>query len=125
MASLEEIRAGRLHKLELLKKAGMEAYPAKVPRTFCLKDAKGNFADYDKDGSGKNAGKEVSLTGRVMAIRGQGAILFVVLDDGKGKFQAVLKKDEIDAAVFALFTDTVDIGDFISVTGTFFKTQRG
>jgi lysyl-tRNA synthetase class 2 len=125
MASLEEIRSARLHKLELLKKAGMDAYPSKVPRTFCLFDARGNFAEYDKDGKGKHAGKKVSLVGRVIAIRGQGAILFVVLDDGKGKFQAVLKKDEIDAATFALFTDAVDIGDFISVTGTFFKTQRG
>ena len=129
MASLEEIRAARLHKLELLKKAGMDAYPSKVPRTFCLKDARANFADYDKGedgkGKGKHAGEEVSLVGRVMAIRGQGAILFVVLDDGKGKFQAVFKKDEIASDVFALFTDAVDIGDFISVTGTFFKTQRG
>ena len=125
MASLDEIRAARLHKLELLKKAGVDAYPAKVPRTFCLADAKASFADYDKDGKGKHAGKEISLAGRVMAIRGQGAILFVVLDDGKGRFQAVFKKDEIDPAVFALFTDAVDIGDFISVTGTFFKTQRG
>ena len=129
MASLEEIRAARLHKLELLKKAGMDAYPSKVPRTFCLKDARASFAEYDKGeegkGKGKHAGEEVSLVGRVMAIRGQGAILFVVLDDGKGKFQAVFKKDEIAPDVFALFTDAVDIGDFISVTGTFFKTQRG
>ena len=33
MASLEEIRGNRLHKLELLKKAGMEVYPAKVQAT--------------------------------------------------------------------------------------------
>jgi lysyl-tRNA synthetase class 2 len=119
MASLEEIRSTRLAKLELLKKAGMNPFPAKVPRTFCLADAKKSFDEYVKEN------KEVSLAGRIMAIRGQGAILFVVLYDGKGKFQAVLKKDEIDQAIFQLFTDAVDIGDFISVTGTFFTTQRG
>ncbi len=119
MASLEELRTTRLHKLELLKKAGMNPFPSKVPRTFCLGDAKKQFADYEK------SGKEVSLAGRIMAIRGQGAILFVVLYDGKGKFQAVFKKDEIDADAFQLFTDAIDIGDFISVTGTFFTTQRG
>jgi hypothetical protein len=88
MASLEELRTTRLHKLELLKKAGMNPFPSKVPRTFCLGDAKKQFADYEK------SGKEVSVAGRIMAIRGQGAILFVVLYDGKGKFQAVFKKDE-------------------------------
>ena len=47
------------------------------------------------------------------------------MDDGKEKFQSVFKKDTLDSKLFKLFTDTVDIGDFISVTGTFFKTQKG
>ncbi len=119
MASLEELKTIRLEKLELLKRAGMNAYPSKVPRTFCLKDARLSFDEYVK------GNKEVSLAGRIMAIRGQGAILFIVLYDGKGKFQAVLKKDEIDAKLFKLFIDAVDIGDFISVTGKFFNTERG
>ncbi|MDB5259584.1 MAG: lysS [Candidatus Taylorbacteria bacterium] len=119
MASLEELRATRIEKLELLKKAGMNPFPAKVPRTTCLADAKANFAE----------GKAYSVVGRVMAIRGQGAIIFIVLDDGKAKFQAVFKKDAFEAAgtadFFELFTKAIDIGDFISVTGTFFTTQRG
>ncbi len=119
MASLEELKATRLGKLELLKKAGMNPYPSKVPRTFCLKDARLNFDEYVKKD------KEASIVGRIMAIRGQGAILFIVLYDGKGKFQAVFKKDEISADLFKLFTDAVDIGDFISVTGKFFTTERG
>jgi len=102
-----------------LKKFGMNPYPAKVPRSFCIADAKASFAEYEKEE------KEVSLAGRIMAIRGQGAILFVVLYDGKGKFQVVFKKDEIEEKLFSLFTDAIDIGDFISVTGKFFKTQRG
>jgi lysyl-tRNA synthetase class 2 len=119
MASLEELKATRVQKLELLKKAGMDPYPAKVPRTFCLEDARKNYSE----------GKEVSLAGRVMAIRGQGAILFVVLKDGKedgrAHFQAVFKKDVLNEKLFKLFTDAIDIGDFISVTGTYFKTQKG
>ena len=116
-------------KLNALRKAGMDPYPAKVPRDFCLADAKANFLDYDEKGSGKNAGKSVSLTGRIMAIRGQGAILFVVLDDGKSTFQAVVKKDILNGTApeksFDFFTQVTDIGDIISVTGTFFTTQRG
>ena len=119
MASLEELKAARLKKLDLLTAAGMDPYPAKVPRDFCLEDAHKKFAEYEASGA------TVNLTGRVMAIRGQGAILFYVLDDGKARFQAVAKKDELDAAKFELLTGAVDMGDFISVTGTMFRTQKG
>jgi lysyl-tRNA synthetase class 2 len=128
-SSLEELRAVRLSKLDMLKKAGIDPYPAKVPRDFCLADARTSFANYDEKGGGAQAGKPVSLAGRVMAIRGQGAILFVVLDDGKATFQAVVKKDVLNGSTpqtdFDFFIQVADIGDIISVTGTFFTTQRG
>lgn len=119
MASIDELRTIRLAKLELLKKAGMEAYPAKVPRDHCLRDAKANFAEYEK------SQKVINLAGRIMAIRGQGAILFAVLDDGRATFQAVIKKDVLKPELFELFTSAVDIGDIVSVSGTCFTTQRG
>jgi lysyl-tRNA synthetase class 2 len=119
MASLEELKQIRLHKSELLKKAGMDPYPVSVPRDFCLEDARKNFAEYEK------TSKPVSLAGRIMAIRGQGAILFFVLDDGKSTFQAVVKKDTLEEKLFNLLNEAVDIGDILSVTGTFFTTQRG
>ncbi len=119
MASIEELRATHIEKLNRIKEAGMDPYPAKVPRDFPLYEAKDRFGLYEGDG------KAYSLSGRVMAIRGQGAILFVVLDDGTARFQVVFKKDSMDEALFTLFGGTVDIGDFISVSGTFFTTQRG
>lgn len=119
MASQEEVKTVRLKKIELLRKADMDPYPAKIPRDFCLRDAKANFTEFEK------SKKQVSIAGRIMAIRGQGAIFFVVLYDGRGKMQAVFKKDSLDSKLFKLFSETVDVGDFISVTGTFFKTERG
>lgn len=123
MASIEELRATRLEKLALLKKAGMDPYPSKVPRDFSLGELKNSFTELEKKHGEK--GTPVSFVGRVMAIRGQGAILFAVLDDGTAKFQAVIKKDTLDEKLFALFTDAVDIGDMLSVSGTLFITQRG
>lgn len=117
MASFEELRSTRIEKLNILKEAGIDPYPSSVPRDYSLFEVRNSFS--------KLGDKEVSIVGRVMAIRGQGAILFIVLYDGTGKFQAVLKKDEIDEKVFDLFTKTVDIGDFISFTGTLFTTQKG
>jgi lysyl-tRNA synthetase class 2 len=119
MASLDEIRAARLRKIEILKSKNIDSYPAKAPRDFALSEVRENFKDFEYEG------KEFSVAGRVMAIRGQGAILFVVLFDGTDKMQIIVKKDELSADVFSLFTDTVDIGDFISVTGIAMLSQRG
>ena len=108
---MEEIYAAKLKKLNALKEAGVDPYPAKVPRDFDIAELKNNFKKYENK-------KAVSVAGRIMAIRGQGAILFVVLFDGTGSIQAIIKKDEMSDADFSLFTETTDIGDFISVTGT-------
>lgn len=119
MASLDELRASRIEKLDRLKEAGMEPYPARVHRDYPLDVVRDQFHGLEAEA------KPYSIAGRVMAIRGQGAILFVVLDDGTAKFQVVFKSDTLDAASFELFQKAVDMGDFISTTGTFFTTQRG
>ncbi|MFA6393000.1 MAG: lysine--tRNA ligase [Candidatus Paceibacterota bacterium] len=119
MASIEELRSARLAKINKLKEAGMDPYPSSVLRTHSIKEVKTNFDKLEGDK------ENISIAGRVMIVRGQGAILFVVLQDGDERFQAVLKKDELDEKVFNLFVDTIDNGDFISVTGSLFITQRG
>ncbi len=119
MASLEEIRSARLQKIEILKAKGINPYPAKVPRDFPVATLKTDFDTHAK------AEKPISVAGRVMAIRGQGAILFVVLFDGTEKIQAIFKKDVLNEELFLLFTETVDIGDFISVTGVPMLSDRG
>lgn len=119
MSGLDEVRAERLKKLELLKAAGVNPYRATVNRTHEIKEVQDNFAALEKEGSA------VSLVGRVMVVRGQGAIMFVVIQDATGKLQAVFKGDNLDEKTFSLFKDTVDAGDFIEVTGTLFVTQRG
>src|SRR5581483_8676708 len=115
MASLDEIRQARLKKLEILKEHGIDPYPAKVPKDFDIAEIKSDFENKKES--------VVSIAGRVMAIRGQGAILFAVLFDGTEKIQVILKKDILKE--FSLFVDTVDIGDFISVTGKVMLSDRG
>ena len=121
MASIEELRSVRLEKISLLRNAGMDPYPSSVPRTHTILGVKNSFASLTIESESKN----ISIAGRVIVIRGQGSILFVVLQDGDARLQAVLKKEDIDEASFNLFTSTVDNGDFISVTGPLFTTQRG
>lgn len=115
--SAESLQQVRLEKLELLKRFGMDPFPARASRDLWLSEVKVQFDDLSD--------RTLSLVGRAMAIRGQGAIMFVVLNDGTDTFQAVFKKDELSEDLFKLFTDAVDVGDFLSVTGTLFTTQKG
>ncbi|MEI8223695.1 MAG: lysine--tRNA ligase [bacterium] len=119
MATLSELREVRIEKLNKLRMFGMDAYPAEVPKTHTLKELMGSFPQLESDQT------IISVVGRITSLRGQGAIMFVTLFDGTEKFQAVFKKDAIEESLFTLFTDAVDLGDFISVTGTAFTTQRG
>lgn len=121
MASIEELRDTRIKKIELLKEAGMEPYPSSVPRDYTISEIKNKFDELVQ----ASENKFISTIGRVMIVRGQGAILFVVLQEGTERFQAVLKKDELSEELFNLFTSTVDNGDFIGVKGSLFVTQRG
>jgi len=115
-----DIRAERMKKVEILREAGLEPYPVSSRIDVTLQEFLSSFdARIESDG-------DVTLAGRVMAIRGQGGIMFADLYDGTAKVQAVMQKTEItDEKLFELFGKTVDIGDFISVTGEAFETKRG
>jgi lysyl-tRNA synthetase class 2 len=64
-----------------------------------------------------------ALAGRLMAVRGQGKIIFADIDDVSGRFQLYLKKDELDAA-FEAFKH-LDRGDFVGVRGFVFRSKMG
>lgn len=119
MATLAELKAVRLEKKAQLEAFGMEAYPTQVPKTHSLKEVLGQFESLAA------SGETISAAGRILSLRGQGAIMFATLFDGTEKFQAVFKKDQIEESLFGLFRDAVDLGDIISVTGTLFVTERG
>ncbi len=118
MASLEEIKKSRLLKLELLKKEGKDPYPAKSTRTSSISDILADFEKYSE------SGKIVTLAGRVMALRPQGALTFLNLNDGSAKIQGLFKNEGNEES-FSLFDKVVDIGDFIEVEGTLFVTKAG
>ena len=119
MSSIDEIRGLRIKKLALLRQEGINPYPGDSKRELSLKDAISGFESLEK-------GKEVKwIAGRVMSIRGQGAIIFITLNDGTASFQGLLKKDIIGDRKFNFWNEVVDIGDFVEVQGTFFVTQRG
>jgi lysyl-tRNA synthetase class 2 len=117
--SENDIRGERLKKLELLKAAGMEAYPAVSDRDTSNADVLAAFDDLEA------SEKKIHIGGRILSKRGQGGIVFIDLWDGTARLQVVLQQAETDPDLFDLFGKTVDVGDFIDVSGVAFKTKRG
>ncbi|MSU74804.1 lysine--tRNA ligase [Candidatus Kaiserbacteria bacterium] len=117
--SEQDIRDERLKKLEILKAAGMEAYPTSTARNTSIADLLDDFEALEKEGTAK------TIVGRIMSLRGQGGIAFADIFDGTERTQIVLQKADIDEKVFDLFMSAVDVGDFVEATGAAFKTKRG
>lgn len=119
MASIEELRTERLRKLQALEEAGVPPYPNFSRRTHELDEVVRMFAEL------ASTEAEVTVAGRVMSSRGQGALIFSDLYDGTAKLQAVIKLPESGEEAHSFFTKYVDTGDFIEVTGTLFTTKSG
>lgn len=117
--SLEDIRNVRISKLEKIKEKGLSAYPAQTKCTHTLKEVIRSFEVLE------SAQTPVVLAGRLMSMRGQGAIIFSDLFDGTGRFQILFKKDDMAEEDFAWLREVADIGDFIECTGTVFVTKSG
>lgn len=118
MSGVEESRADRERKRETLRTAGMNPYPAETGRTHTLAAVLEDFKSLQESES------PFVVAGRVMAIRGHGALAFVDLSDGTAKMQAFFSKDAMSQEHFDLLLDTISAGDFIEVTGKAFVTKR-
>src|SRR3989338_532180 len=116
--SLEEIRQGRIKKLNESKKMGREPFPAEVPAFLSLKEIQNSFNKL------KAEKKTIWVVGRLMARREHGGSLFADLYDGTAKAQIYLRKDDLKEELFEIFKNQIDIGDFILAAGKLFLTKK-
>jgi len=117
MASIDNIRKNRLKKLEAIKKAGINPYPSKTKRTHTISEIVSNFEKFEK------AKKKIVLAGRIRLMRPHGKSTFLHFEDGTGRIQTYLKQDALGEKKYKFFLNNFDIGDFIEVSGTLFKTK--
>ncbi|MFH0852884.1 MAG: lysine--tRNA ligase [bacterium] len=110
----------RKEKREQLIKSGFLAYPARLNK-LRSHDIVQVLADFSKFIKSK---QEVTLIGRVMAIRLHGSICFGNIVDSTGNVQfSIIKKTVADQYVY--WKKYIDLGDIISVSGQLDKTNRG
>ncbi len=116
--ALEDIREERVKKAEALRERGVDPYPADTGAVVRAADAKKKFAALAK------SKKEISVAGRLMARREHGGSTFFDIADASGTLQAYAKEDVLGHEQYRLFSDTVDIGDFLRVSGALFLTKK-
>ena len=116
---LEDYRNERLKKLEEIRSRGIDPYPAKSHRNTKIADVVNHFDE--------KQGQEVTIAGRIVAIRSFGKLVFIKLRDYFGEVQ-IFMKAEPDTPEGLFGTKEVkllDIGDFIEATGVVDKSQTG
>lgn len=117
MSLIDTVRAERLAKIEVLKSAGMDAYPARTGRTHTVAQFLENHGMLETNS------EAVILAGRVMSMREHGGSLFIDIFDGT-KGQCFLQRDKLGEELYDLFVNIVDAGDIVECSGLAFRTKR-
>ena len=117
---LEDYRNERLRKLEELRAKGIDPYPAKSYRNTKIFDVINHFDE--------KQGQEVTVAGRIVAIRSFGKLVFIKLRDYTGEVQIFMKASSEgtpEGMLGAKDVKLLDVGDFIEATGVVDKSQTG
>lgn len=123
MATLKDYRNERIRKLEELRDLGFNVYPSKVEKSHKLIDIIDDFDALEGD--------EVTVVGRITAIRKFGKLAFIVLKDESASLQLFIqdslkiKRDPASNQLGIEDLNLLDTGDFLQSTGTVIKTKTG
>jgi len=121
--TLTEIRNVRLGKAAALRKLGLDPYPSRSRRTHYAQAILDDFPGHD--------GKPVTVAGRLMSWRKQGALAFGHVQDQTGRIQLFLRRQLVqptsapDGVLGYGDLSLLDLGDVVEATGKAVKTERG
>jgi lysyl-tRNA synthetase class 2 len=111
----------RLDKVRALNEQGVSAYPHMFDRRDTVQEIRARFAGATHEKSAER----VTTAGRLFIIRNHGKTLFADLGDENGKIQLYIRKSDLGDERFGFFTQYVERGDFIGVSGHVFRTKLG
>ena len=114
-------RTARRARRQALIDAGINPYPIKSEVTAHAAELEDRYASLE---AGTDTTDEYSLAGRVRALRNQGKVAFIVLEDKTGQIQLFCRINNLSEDDWALL-GKVDLGDILGATGTIMRTRRG
>ena len=121
MDELQPLMVQRLRKIDELKKEGANLFPNDFRVEKTCGDLVNQFGQATPDEL-KMVKESFSLAGRIMAMRDFGKAAFIHIQDRGGKIQVYVRSDRVGKKSFGLFKK-MDIGDFIGIIGTLFRTK--
>lgn len=120
-STLNDERATRLAKHAALFEAGQNPYPEHSELEDYVADIEAKYAEL---ADGEDTEDVVKIAGRVVAKRGQGKIMFIVVRDATAEIQLFCRINDMDEAAWSTLK-ALDLGDILGVTGVVVRTQRG
>ena len=121
MEESNQVIAQRRRKAEELVNQGVNLYANDFSPSHRINDL---LPDDEAHPDTPLAGGAKSVAGRVMALRKFGKAAFLHLQDGTGRMQVHVKRDEVGDEAFAIFKK-IDLGDIAAFTGPLFRTKTG
>jgi lysyl-tRNA synthetase, class II len=113
----------RQEKLKQIAALGQETYPNQYIATHTIPEIRAKYGE--AAGEALEAERvNVSVAGRLMAIRGQGKAGFAHLQQNGERLQIYVRQDAVGEQGFQLYK-LLDLGDHIGVTGYLFRTRTG
>ncbi len=109
----------RREKLAKLREKGIDPFKNKFTPDRKCDEARSGF-----DKGELPEGTKVSVAGRITAHREMGKSMFIDVRDQSGRIQIYAQKNVLGDEPWNIFTH-LDLGDFIGVTGTLFRTKTG
>lgn len=120
-STLNDERATRLVKRAALFEAGQNPYPEHSELEDYVADIEAKYAEL---ADGEDTEDVVKIAGRVVAKRGQGKIMFIVVRDATAEIQLFCRINDMDEAAWNTLK-ALDLGDILGVTGVVVRTKRG
>ena len=120
-STLNDERATRLAKRAALFEAGQNPYPEHSELEDYVADIEAKYAEL---ADGEDTEDVVKIAGRVVAKRGQGKIMFIVVRDATAEIQLFCRINDMDEAAWNTLK-ALDLGDILGVTGVVVRTKRG
>ncbi|MBQ7497579.1 MAG: lysine--tRNA ligase [Selenomonas sp.] len=112
----------RRDKMEAFREMGVAPFGHRFEVSAYAQPLKEKYDYLQEDEEGE---EEVTIAGRLMAIRGHGKASFSVLNDRTGNIQIYFKLDVLGEQKYKEEFKRLDMGDIIGVKGHVFKTRRG
>ncbi len=118
MEEINDLIKQRIIKLGNLRARGIDPYGGKFVKSVNINELLADFEDAAAQS------REVTVAGRVMAVRSHGKSCFIDVKDSTAKIQNYIKAAELSELGRTAF-ENLDIGDIVGIKGKAFKTRTG